>query len=447
MRIVARPLPKRFGGYVVERRKGADVASDAGRSPGDMPRVSWVRPVRDEAQVRDVMRQSVFTTLVSTFVLLTLGLVMVYSATAPAGIRDAQALSFGAFRTANTHLILSLVGVGIGAVCSFIPLRWYSYLANWLFGLGIVLQILVLTPLGVDVGGNRNWVKIAGVQLQPSELLKVATIVWLAAHLARLRRDQRGWRDYMVPTGIGAAAAFICVMLGGDLGTGLIFILIAAGAFWLADMPGKFFVVIGAPVMVMAGFLVAISDSRRTRVLDFAGSLFAMPDSQHPTQPDFALWAFGSGGIGGSGLGTGAEKWPGNLAEAQTDYIFAVVGEELGFGGCVLVICMFLLLAWSLIRVSMNHPSKFGRIVVGLVAIWICGQAFANMLVVTGLLPVFGVPLPFMSQGGTAVIAALLGIGVSVSAMLSVQGVRESFRVHGSIAQGARAVLKKGKSE
>ena len=122
MRIVDRPLPKRFGGYVVERRKGADVASDAGRSPGDMPRVSWVRPVRDEAQVRDVMRQSVFTTLVSTFVLLTLGLVMVYSATAPAGIRDAQALSFGAFRTANTHLILSLVGVGIGAVCSFIPL-------------------------------------------------------------------------------------------------------------------------------------------------------------------------------------------------------------------------------------------------------------------------------------------------------------------------------------
>ena len=412
---------------------------------GESSRISWLRRATGESEVRDIMRQSVISTLIASFVLLTLGLVMVYSATAPAGIRDAESVSIGAFRTANTHLILSLVGVAVGGVCSFIPVHWYSRLANWMFGLGILLQALVLTPLGVGVGGNKNWIKIGGVQLQPSELLKVATIVWLAAQLSKLHAEHRGWRDYMVPSGIGAGAAFICVMLGGDLGTGLIFILIAAGAFWLADMPGRYFVVIGAPIMVMAGFLVAISDSRRTRVFDFVGNLFAMPDSQHPTQPDFALWAFGSGGIGGSGLGTGAEKWPGNLAEAQTDYIFAVVGEELGLGGCALVICMFLLLAWSLIRVSMNHPSKFGRILVGLVAIWICGQAFANMLVVTGLLPVFGVPLPFMSQGGTAVIAALLGIGVSVSAMLSVPGVRDSFKVHGSIAEGARAVLKRGK--
>ncbi|MGO1593401.1 MAG: FtsW/RodA/SpoVE family cell cycle protein [Ancrocorticia sp.] len=431
-----------------KRKNGARAdRPGSGKSRATSSLFPRLNPSKDEAQVREVMRQSVISTLIPTFVLLILGLVMVYSATAPAGIRDANAVSLGAFRTANNHLVLSLVGVAVGGLCSLIPLRWFAAFANWLFGLGLALQVLVLTPLGVDVGGNTNWIQIAGIRLQPSELLKIATVVWLAAHLARLRDREADWRAYMFPTGIGAAAAFVCVMLGGDLGTGLIFILIAAGAFWLANMPARYFVAVGAPVVVIAGFLVAISDSRRTRVTDFAANLFAMPDSQHPTQPDFAMWAFGSGGIGGSGLGTGAEKWPGNLAEAQTDYIFAVIGEELGFGGCALVICMFLLLGWSLIRVSMNHPSKFGRISVGLVAIWICGQAFANMLVVTGLLPVFGVPLPFMSQGGTAVIAALLGVGVSVSAMLSVPGVRDSFKVRGSIAQGARAVLKRSNNE
>lgn len=444
MLTAGRPLPQQFGGHVAEKRKNGARVPGSGSS---RPRSSGKGTVEDAARVREIMRHSLISTLIATFVLLTLGLVMVYSATAPAGIRESASVSLGAFKTANTHLVLSIVGVALGGLGSLVPLGLYARLANWLFGLGLLLQALVLSPVGVNVGGNRNWIALAGIRMQPSEFLKLATIVWLAAHLARLKQAQRGWKDYLFPTGIGAGIAFVCVMFGGDLGTGLIFILIAAGGFWLANMPGKYFVAIAAPVTVIAGFLVAISDSRRTRVSDFFGNLFALPDPKFPTQPDFALWAFGSGGIGGSGLGTGAEKWPGNLAEAQTDYILAVVGEELGFGGCALVICMFLLLAWSLVRVSIHHPNKFGRLVVGLIAIWICGQAFANMLVVTGLLPVFGVPLPFMSQGGTAVIAALLGIGVAVSAILAVPGVRETLKVRGSIAQGARAVLKRGHSE
>lgn len=403
----------------------------------------------DEARrVRDIMHQAIIFAVVATFFLLVLGIVMVYSATGPSSIsklEQGNSVGAGTFAVANTHLILSVAGVGLAMVAALLPVQLYLIFANWLFGLGLVLQLLIfVTAGGRAAGGNLNWLTIGSFSMQPSEFLKLAMVVWLAAWLSQLRSHQNRLRDFMVPSGIGAGSALLLVLLGRDLGTGLIFMMITAGMLWLANISWKYLAGAGALAAVGVTVLILAEGSRSGRFAQYFDHLISGPNPAAPTQPDFALWAFGSGGIGGSGLGTGAEKWPGNLAEAQTDYIFAVVAEELGMLGCMVVIGMFGLLGWSLYRICRHHPSPFGRLMVGGIAIWLCGQACANMMVVTALLPVFGVPLPFMSQGGTSAIACLLAVAVAVSAALAVPGVRESFSIRPHLAYRARAVLRRG---
>ncbi len=398
--------------------------------------------------VREVMHRSIIGAVISTFFLLVLGVVMVYSATTPSSIRALESLSevgAGAFRVANQHMILALAGVLLAIFAAWLPVQLYLLAANVLFGLGLLLQSLIfVTSGGSAAGGNMNWLIIGSFRFQPSEFLKLATIVWLAAWLSQLRSEQRSIRDFMVPAGLGAVASLLLVLAGGDLGTGLIFMMFIAGMAWLANIPWKYLGSIALVGVVGVVGLVLTQRSRTGRFAQYFAHLFGDPNPMEPTQPDFALWAFGSGGLGGSGLGTGAEKWPGNLAEAQTDYIFAVVGEELGLLGCLVVVGMFCLLGWSLFQICRYHPSPFARLVVGGIGIWLVGQAMANMMVVTALLPVFGVPLPFMSQGGTAAIACLLAVGVCISAARAVPGVKESFQVRSNLAYRARAVLKRG---
>lgn len=403
----------------------------------------------DAAVMRDEMHRAVILIALSTFVLLLIGVVMVYSATAPTGLRNAVVNdTSNPFEVANTQLFYSLVGVFLAIIAALLPSRFYRRFAVGLFALGIGLQLLVITPLGVVRNGNRNWVSFGGIlQIQPSEFLKIATIVFLAAALARLRPETATWKDYVIPAGLGTAIGVISIMVGRDMGTALMYVMIALGMFWLTGLPGRYLLSIAGFGVLLAAVAVAADPSRLERVTYYFGTLFSLPDSVSPTQQDYALWAFGSGGIGGSGLGTGAEKWPGNLAEAQTDFIFAVIGEELGLGGCLVVIALFIVLGWSLTRICRFHPDKFARFTAGGVAVWLTGQALMNMLVVTGVLPVFGVPLPFISQGGSAVLAGLLGIGVAESMALSAPGVRESFRVRHHLAFRARALVRRGTHE
>lgn len=398
-------------------------------------------------RIRDIMHQSIIFAVVATFFLLVLGVVMVYSATGPSSIRvldPSSSVGAATFKVANTHMILSVIGVALAAIALLLPVQLYLIFANGLFALGLALQAMIFVTGGRAAGGNLNWLQIGSFSMQPSEFLKLAMVVWLAAWLSQLRPNQKRLKDFAMPSGIGAGVALALVLAGRDLGTGLVFMMITAGMMWLANISWKYLIAAGGLAAVGVTVLIAMEGSRSGRLAQYFEHLVYGPNQDAPTQPDFALWAFGSGGIGGSGLGTGAEKWPGNLAEAQTDYIFAVVAEELGMLGCLVVIGMFGLLGWSLYRICRYHPSPFGRLLVGGVAIWLCGQACANMMVVTALLPVFGVPLPFMSQGGTAVIACLLAVAVALSAALAVPGVRESFAVRPQLAYRARAVLKRG---
>ena len=408
--------------------------------------------VQDDTALEDRRRDEIHLGMimlgVATFIMLVFGLVMVYSATAPSSINNMYTFGEGSlFSTANSQLLYGTIGILLCAVAMSVPLRWYKTLAPLLLVFGLVLQVLVRTPLGLTVAGNTNWLKLGPFTLQPSEFLKLALIVFLAADLAKFRPGKDYKAGYMKWSGVAALASIGAVMLGGDLGTALVFVLIVVAMFWVSGGPGKYLLWLGGFGVFGIAAVVAYQPSRLRRISDWASNIFNLPDIVEPSQVDFALWAFGSGGLFGRGLGTGTEKWPSNLAEAQTDFIFAVIGEEFGLAGCLVVMILFVIMGLALLKIARNHTSRFGTLVTVGVAIWLCGQALANMLVVTGVLPVFGVPLPFSSVGGSALIASLLAIGLSLSSALDVPGVRESFHVRLPLARRAQATLSGGSDE
>ncbi|MDE1653765.1 FtsW/RodA/SpoVE family cell cycle protein [Actinotignum schaalii] len=400
-------------------------------------------PSIPEERVRNVMHRSILLLVVATSILTLLGLLMVFSAITPGAVRAEYEDGPNLFRSAYLQMAYAAIGTVLAVICARIPLAVFQRLWGLALGFGILLQGLVLTPLGASVAGNRNWIAFGPIRLQPSEFLKLAMVVALAAVLGRMVQGAHfqlsDWSGPIAITGASIGA----VLVGGDMGTALIFLLIGVGMFWMAGFPGRYFLISGALGFFLVVVLIFSSRSRITRIQDFFQNLFTLPTGQTPSQADYALWAFGSGGPGGSGLGTGIEKWPGNLAEAHTDFIFAVVGEELGFFGCAVVIVLLGTIGYALLTICMYHPHRFGRFVAGGATLWLCGQAVANMFVVTGLLPVFGVPLPFMSQGGSSVISCLMAVGVCVAAALAVPGVKESFRRSSSLAGRVRAVIRR----
>lgn len=396
-----------------------------------------------DARVQAVMHQSIIVLTACTLGLTVLGVIMVYSAITPGAYQDAG--NGGSFRSAGFQTVYAVLGVIAGVVTAIFPLQFYRRYWKWILAAGVLLQVLVFTPLGVAVAGNRNWVALGPVRFQPSEFLKLALIVGLAATVVTVKKPRAtAWREivheWRWPFFI-TLLALGSVLAGFDMGTAIIVAMIAVAVLWLGGLSGRFFGVITLLAVLAGALLVAMSPSRLARIGDYFSTLFTMPKGPDPSQADYALWAFGSGGLGGSGLGTGVQKWPGNMAEAQTDFIFAVVGEELGFFGCLVVVLMVLGIGWALLRIARAHPHRFARLLCGGVAMWLCGQALVNMLVVTGLLPVFGVPLPFMSQGGSSVIACLVAVGVALSCALSVPGVRESFRRSPRLASRVRSVV------
>lgn len=394
------------------------------------------------------LRHAIILVLSVTSILTIIGVVMVFSATSVTSLsvaiaHDNPALRFG---QAQRQLMYALVGFILLPIAVLLPASFYRRMTWPLFFLGLILQSLVITPLGIEVGGNVNWIGAGPVQIQPGEFLKLAVALWLAIHLGRLSRHQLSdWRAIAMPSGLGALVALGAVMLGKDMGTGIIYVIMYVTAFWLAGLPLSWFAYGGILVAVAAVVLVAIAPSRLHRVGAFFANLASNPDLKEPTQSDYAMWAFGTGGIGGVGLGASREKWN-YLPEAHNDFIFAVIGEELGLGGALAIIILYVLLGWGLVRIIVLHQQMWAKLFVGMVAMWLVGQAILNMMVVTGALPVFGVPLPFISQGGSALIAGMLAIGVSVSLALSAPGVRETFRMPAALSFRSTASIRRSSS-
>ncbi|MEV7633213.1 putative lipid II flippase FtsW [Microbacterium sp. NPDC089318] len=344
-----------------------------------------------------------FVLIASTALVLTVfGWVMVLSATSAKPDPWDGALKQGIF---------AMIGIPLMLLISRLPVTFLGRIA-WPALIGATaLQLLVFVPgLRVSSYGNTNWINIAGIQLQPSEFLKLALALWIAFVLLRKRARLGIWHHVFVPVVPVSALVIGTVIGGGDLGTAMVLVLIMLGCLFFSGVKLRLFILplVGGLVAVL--FYALSSKNRMDRIL----SAFN-PDDCDKTGPCYqavhGIWGMANGGIFGVGLGNSQEKY-GWLPAAENDYIFAIVGEELGLIGCVLVLALFAVFAIGVFRIVRRSDDPFVRIAAGGIGVWILGQALINIGVVLRIFPVMGVPLPFMSQGGTALISVLAACGV-----------------------------------
>ncbi|CAN5172607.1 hypothetical protein BH09ACT6_BH09ACT6_11500 [soil metagenome] len=346
----------------------------------------------------------------TTLFLVILGLVMVLSSSSVDSYTARQGF-FGIFWRQG---LFALIGVPLMLVISRLPLRFWKRWGWLALAGGAFLQLLVLyTPLGIEVGGNLNWIGIGGFNLQPSELIKVGLVIWLGVILAKKERYLHFWGHVAIPIIPVAGGAVGLVLLGGDLGTVIIMAGLILGALFFAGIKIRFLAV---PVVLGALAIVAIaftSASRVSRIFSFLGSA-CTDTSGECWQSLHGTYALAAGGLFGVGLGNSKAKWSW-LPAADNDFIFAIIGEELGLIGALVVIGLFVALAIAFLRIVRSSRDMFSRVVSGSVMVWIMSQAFINIAVVLGVLPVLGVPLPLISSGGSALITTLIAIGVVLS--------------------------------
>lgn len=350
-----------------------------------------------------------FLLLGVTIVLVVIGLVMVLSASSvDSFLKSGQ--FFGAF---GRQAAYAAIGLPVMMVLSQLPLIFWRKWATIILAIGSVAQLLVFTPLGYESGGNRNWIDLGGFTAQPSEFLKLAIAIWLGVALpASIRRNgSSNWKVLLALVPVLVPIGF--VLLGGDLGTVIIMGMIVIGATFFAGIDLRIVMIPVALGAAMVGLMAVTSPNRMARIFSFL-SENCTDYTNACWQPLHGKWALAGGGIFGVGLGNSKAKWSW-LPAADNDYIFAIIGEELGLIGAVLVLVLFVLLAVAFIRIMKDTVTPMVRITTGAIMVWLVGQAFVNIGVVLGVFPVLGVPLPLLSSGGTALIASLLAIGVVLS--------------------------------
>lgn len=373
----------------------------------------------------------------ATALLLVLGLVMVLSSS------SVDSLSAG--KSPYTEFLdqtkYALIGLPILLVLARMPVRTLKVVAWPALVAAVAFQLLVFTPLGASKGGNRNWVHLPGFQVQPSEIIKLALALWLGAVLARKLPLLHQWKHALIPAVPVAAAAIGIVLLGHDLGTAIVLFLLVLGALWVSGIRFRMFAVPVAAVAAVTVPLVMFSGNRSGRIQAWLNPTLVDESGQGVTyQSKHGIWALGTGGWGGLGLGQSREKWS-YLPEAHNDFVFAVIGEELGLLGTLLVLALFALLAFAMVRVIRRHDDAFARVTTGAILCWIVGQALVNIAVVVGLLPVIGVPLPLVSAGGSALIMTMAALGVVLAFARSEPGAAEALAARPSVFRRSLAVL------
>jgi cell division protein FtsW len=354
---------------------------------------------------------SYFALLGTTLFLVVFGLVMVLSSSSV----ESHLASDSFFTSFLRQGSFALIGLPLMLVASRMPMTFWKRWAWPAIFVGIGLQLLVFVPgIGIEFGGNRNWIGIGGFSAQPSELLKLAVVVWLAFMLTTKGGVLDTWKQLVITIGPLAGLSLGLVLLGQDLGTVVVMGLIVFSCLFIAGARLRWLVT-AAVVLGSLGIVFAFSGESRTERIN--AWMNGCTEAQYETfcwQPTHGTWALASGGIFGAGLGNSKAKWSW-LPEADNDYIFAIIGEELGLVGSIVVLLLFVVLAITFVRIIRTSNDPFARIVTAGVGVWVVGQAFINIAVVLGVLPVLGVPLPLISAGGTSLIAVLLAIGVVLS--------------------------------
>jgi cell division protein FtsW len=340
-----------------------------------------------------------------TLFLVAFGLVMVLSASSIDSLR-ASNNSFAIFGKQVGFAAIGLIGLSLASLMS---MRWWQGRAKLAYLATMGLQLAVLF-VGTEINGNRNWISIFGISLQPSEFLKVGVVLHVSVFLAAKLREHDLSATWVRALGMMALAMGL-VMVGRDLGTVVIMFFMFVGLLTMAGLPMKLLraivviTVIATPILVTWG-----SGSRVGRIMAWLNPSAPDPNGYN-WQSEHGMWAVSAGGIFGAGLGESKMKWSW-IPEVENDFIFAVIAEELGLVGALVVIALFVALAFAFFRIWQRTSDDFSRYVVSGVMIWITMQALINIAVVLRLLPVLGVPLPLISAGGSSLIATLGAIGI-----------------------------------
>lgn len=353
------------------------------------------------------------------------GLVMVFSSS------SVTMVAAGASPWAQfvSQMVFALIGFVFMAIGRFLPLRVFETprFMYGLYGVCMVMQLLTFSPFGVEVYGNRGWIKLGPIQLQPAESLKLMLCIVLPLALQRVRAIHRRsgrqptLKDYLLPLALFVAAVGL-VICGKDLGTCMILVFIGLVAFATSDFPKKWLVAGGLVAFAFITVFVVTSSNRMNRIL---ATYRGCEDGAQTVcyQSTHARYAIASGGMFGVGIGNSREKWN-YLPAAHNDFIYAIICEELGFVGGLLVLLLFVVIGWCMLVVAVKTPNRFASSLIMCMTIWIVGQALVNIAVVLGLLPVMGLPMPFVSAGGTSLIMCLAAAGVCMNAMRSQPQIR-----------------------
>ena len=382
-------------------------------SPAATPRVrrgplQTVRAVHGAVQhALDRPLTSYYLLLGASALLLTMGLIMVLSASSVYSFKFYDGNSYHVVTRQLTWVVL---GIPCAWVASRLPHRWIRRLA-WP-GYFVSLTLLLMTAfLGVERNGNQNWLALGPVVIQPSEIAKLALILWAAHVYAHKDRRLRSLHETMFPVVPGMLVATALVVFGNDLGTALVLFAILLGMLWVVGAPARFFGLCLSIMGVAAFALARTSSERMERIVSFTDPFRDF----HGTgwQPAHGLYALSSGGWFGEGIGASRQKW-GDLPEAHTDFIFAVLGEELGLLGTLLLIVLFLTIAYAAVRVAQRSSDAFTRYMTFGIVVWLLGQMMINVGMVLALLPVIGIPLPLVSYGGSALVPSLVALGLLI---------------------------------
>ena len=343
--------------------------------------------------------------LVTTLGLAIFGCIMVLSASSVTMISQGQS----PFSQVSSQVMFLVLGVIAMAGITHIPVGVYhkKFVVNAMLIAALVMQLAVVV-VGVEVNGNRNWLKFpGGVQIQPSEFSKLAIIMWLAWVYSRHGDISRSiWRT-LFPSIYGVGALVLLIMLGGDMGTAMVYGFIFVGMMWLAGASRSSLLKIGGAFAVLALVGVLSSANRVARIFGVWGSC----TNANCDQANSGEVALATGGFLGVGLGQSRQKYN-YLAEAHNDYIFAIIGEELGLLGTLAVLLLYVGLVYCAVRIMLRTADPLVRLATGGIMIWLTSQAIINMGMVSRILPVIGVPLPFVSYGGSSLLSSLFAAGL-----------------------------------
>jgi cell division protein FtsW len=369
--------------------------------------------------------------------LLSLGLVMVLSASSVYSLREYNS-SYAIFMR---QAIWVAAGLPLAWAASRLPLKLIRVLA-WpaLLGSTALVALTYVPSIGVMVNGNRNWISIGGgFQLQPSEFVKLALVLWCADVYARKGRLLAQWRHLLIPM-MPVCMVVVGLVVGqGDLGTALVLFAIVLGLLWVIGAPAKLFVGSALAVSVLAFGLASTNPERVARLTGFLNPISDYNGSGW--QASHGFFALATGGLWGRGIGASNQKW-GGLPEAHTDYIFAIIGEEFGLFGTLVVLALFVTLAYAGIRIASRTKDKFVRYAAAGIVIWLLGQALINIGMVLGLLPVIGIPLPLVSYGGSALLPTLVSLGLLLSFARTEPGAAAALRARRRERRSLAAVLR-----